>query len=281
MLLAAPVGCMLQRGHTARTLKYTVSTLLVSCALPSSSSTQLLTHSLTLHEPSTLSHYLPADIIGNLVDPSMGKPLATEEEIRVKHDTSTWAFDPVTGEHYFNWMNVTEMQYGFGRYNNPEMTYQAPLLHTVELTSLAAGQDYFYRVSDSCTIFHFRMPQYFYSDASAKQKGAVFPFSIGLTGDVGQTEVSLKSMEALAALEADAVLLVGDLSYADGYGPSWDSFGRAFEALASQVPVLTTGGNHEVSSRGGESERAARTVIASGILRRIHDYLFFYSDTKW
>lgn len=60
------------------------------------------------------------------------------------------------------------------------------------------------------------MPQYFYSDASEEEQEAVYPFSVGLTGDLGQTEVSLKSMEALAALEADAVLLVGDLSYADG-----------------------------------------------------------------
>jgi hypothetical protein len=178
----------------------------------------------------------------------MGKPRVTEEQIRELQDTSDWAFDPVTGEHYFNWDNVTEMQYGFGRYNNPDMYYQAPLLHTVEITGLVAGQEYFYRVSDSCTILRFRMPQFFYSGASQEEKDLVYPFSVGLTGDLGQTEVSLMSMAALAALDADAVFLVGDLSYADGYGNSWDTFGRAFEALASQVPVLTTGGNHEVGS---------------------------------
>lgn len=88
----------------------------------------------------------------------------------------------------------------------------------MEITDLIAGQEYFYRVSDSCTTFRFQMPQYFYAGASEEEQKAVYPFSVGLTGDLGQTEVSLKSMEALAALEADAVFLVGDLSYADGYG---------------------------------------------------------------
>ena len=64
---------------------------------------------------------LTVDIIHNLVDPSMGQPRMTEEQIRELQDTSDWAFDPVTGEHFFNWDNVTEMQYGFGLYNNPDM----------------------------------------------------------------------------------------------------------------------------------------------------------------
>lgn len=60
----------------------------------------------------------------------MGQPRVTEESIRELQDTSDWAFDPVTGDHYYNWANVTEMEYGFGHYNNPDMYYQVatPLL---------------------------------------------------------------------------------------------------------------------------------------------------------
>ena len=47
------------------------------------------------------------------------------------------------------------------------------------------------------------------------------------------------------------VLLAGDLAYADGFHPRWDSFGRMVEPLMARVPVLVTGGNHEVGS--GES----------------------------
>ena len=45
-----------------------------------------------------------------------------------------------------------------------------------------------------------------------------------------------------------AVLLAGDLSYADGYYSRWDTYGRMMEPLASTVPVMTTGGNHEFST---------------------------------
>ena len=55
------------------------------------------------------------------------------------------------------------------------------------------------------------------------------------------------SLAALAAMQPAAVVLVGDLSYADGWCPRWDSFGQLFETLAATVPVLTTGGNHELS----------------------------------
>lgn len=172
----------------------------------------------------------------------MGQPYVSAEEIIDLEDTSDWAFDPVTGDHYFNWANVTEIQYGIGAYNNPDMYYQSPLLHTIEIKGLVSGEEYFYRVSDSCTVFRFKMPHFYYSGASKVEQASVYPYKVELTGDLGQTEVSLKSMEALAALEADAVFLVGDLSYADGYGNAWDTFGRAFEALASAKPVLTTGG---------------------------------------
>jgi hypothetical protein len=190
-------------------------------------------------------------IIRNLLNPSMGEPLATEAEILSKEDTKGWAYDHATGEHYANWYNVTTVQYGFGQYNNPYMYYTSPLLHTVQLTNLKSDTTYYYRVSGSCEIYSFTTPVFYYSDdttSTEQQVESLYPFVVGLTGDIGQTDISLKSMAALAALESDVVLLVGDLSYADGYGDSWDTFGRAFETLASHVPVLTTGGNHEVQS---------------------------------
>ena len=37
----------------------------------------------------------------------------------------------------------------------------------------------------------------------------------------------------------------GDLSYADGYQPRWDSFGRLIEPSAARVPWQVIEGNHE------------------------------------
>ena len=46
--------------------------------------------------------------------------------------------------------------------------------------------------------------------------------------------------------QPDVVLMAGDLSYADGWGWRWDSYGRMVQRLAANVPVMTTVGNHEV-----------------------------------
>jgi 3',5'-cyclic AMP phosphodiesterase CpdA len=71
---------------------------------------------------------------------------------------------------------------------------------------------------------------------------------IGMTVDIGQTAVSNMSVTALQAMNPDIVILPGDLPYADGWGPRWDSFGRMIERLAANIPLLTTGGNHEIQS---------------------------------
>ncbi|CAK0897222.1 unnamed protein product [Prorocentrum cordatum] len=46
----------------------------------------------------------------------------------------------------------------------------------------------------------------------------------------------------------DSAIFPGDLSYADGFGPRWDSYGRLAEPLFSQLPTAYTVGNHEMSS---------------------------------
>ena len=76
-------------------------------------------------------------------------------------------------------------------------------------------------------IFTFTMP----NDAPAKPKSN---FIIGLTADIGQTDVSNASMVALGNLKADVILISGDLSYADGWHPRWDTFGRLWEKVVSQ-----------------------------------------------
>jgi hypothetical protein len=184
--------------------------------------------------------------------PPMGEPYTTSADVIKMEDTSTWAYDHKTGEHYANYKKVTSVYYGNGQYNNPDMSYQSPVLHTVALSSLLPDTTYYYRVSGSCDIHQFKIPPYSIALSSgstgveADVPESFYPLTLGLTGDLGQTEVSAKSMAALAALEPAAVLLVGDLSYADGWCPSWDTFGRLVESLASRVPVLTTGGNHEM-----------------------------------
>lgn len=42
-----------------------------------------------------------------------------------------------------------------------------------------------------------------------------------MVGDLGQTEDSVSTLEHMAASAPHSMLMVGDLSYADGYQPRW------------------------------------------------------------
>jgi UDP-2,3-diacylglucosamine pyrophosphatase LpxH len=65
---------------------------------------------------------------------------------------------------------------------------------------------------------------------------------------IGRTQVSAASLNALSAMNNSLILLAGDLSYADGYPKIWDAFGQLLQTLGSAVPVMSTGGNHEAAS---------------------------------
>ena len=70
---------------------------------------------------------------------------------------------------------------------------------------------------------------------------------LGLIGDLGQTTNSEQTMAHLSShVDAAAVLLVGDLSYADCEQTRWDSWREFVETDFARVPLLTLPGNHEV-----------------------------------
>jgi hypothetical protein len=174
-------------------------------------------------------------IVGNLYNPTLGAPEQTTRYIVSLEDTTSWAYDKTTGEHWANYYQYTSVHQGLGDYNNPYMVYDSPFVHTVTLTGLIPGQVYYYRPAASCigTVYRVTIP--------LPGTAAEYPLTVGMTCDLGQTLVSQVSVEALIALEPDVVLIGGDLSYADGYMPLWDSFGKMIEPLAANIPFLTTG----------------------------------------
>ena len=181
-----------------------------------------------------------------LVDPAMGTWRLPEEELLEIQNTVSWAsrlslFPFGRGSSY---TNRREPKLGLGSYKNPAEYYNSPVLCTVTIGPLAPGTTYSYTVAGSAETYSFTMPA-----SAAASPTDVFPFHLGLTADIGQTEVTRATVRQLrAALEgkAGAVLLAGDLSYADGYYHRWDTYGRMMEGLAARVPIMTTGGNHEV-----------------------------------
>ena len=68
---------------------------------------------------------------------------------------------------------------------------------------------------------------------------------LGLIGDLGQTENSAQTLEHLTATGAASVINVGDLSYADGYAPRWDSYMRLTAPHTQRVAWALIEGNHE------------------------------------
>lgn len=72
-----------------------------------------------------------------------------------------------------------------------------------------------------------------------------------IAGDLGQTYNSLSTLEHCKQTNAETILFVGDLSYADRYeyhdvGVRWDSWARFVEPSMAYQPWIWTAGNHEI-----------------------------------
>jgi len=183
--------------------------------------------------------------LGGLLHPALGAPSVTEVNVLSMQNTSGWAasYQLFPYGRTSSYSNPTALRSGLGHYKNPGMIYTSPLVCTATLASLLPGRTYGYRVAGHARNFSFTMPP----DAASID---TYPFTLGLTADLGQTRVSQANVEVLRrqaeANAVHAVLLAGDLSYADGWFSRWDTYGRMMEPLAATVPVMTTGGNHEI-----------------------------------
>ncbi|KAL1521121.1 hypothetical protein AB1Y20_022675 [Prymnesium parvum] len=190
----------------------------------------------------------------NLVVPQMGLPDLSLKRLVDMEDTSAWAFNPFTGArgaNYFHPEGAAQLHWGLGQYNNPQMVYDSPVIHTVALRGLSPGKAYGYHVAGHRRNYSFVLP------LEPRGDPPPYPFTFALTADLGQTAVSAVNVVRLREiLEAAppgrcAMLLGGDLAYADGFHPRWDTFGRMLEPLAARFPQLMIGGNHEMIAGEG------------------------------
>lgn len=171
-----------------------------------------------------------------LIDPMMGAPYETNAHVADLQDTSAWAFDKSTHEPWYNYhQQGPTATLGLASSANPYMYYDSPFIHTVYVNDLIPNQIYYYKPFNSCRTYSFSVPtvptDYSYSSSS------VYNFTLGLTADLGQTLVSNATINALIAMKPAAVLLVGDLSYADGWTPLWDNFGACSSIYVYQLSV--------------------------------------------
>ena len=139
----------------------------------------------------------------NLVKPAMGTTGASAAEIISISNTSSFAYDHITGKKWANYNNVKTFVPGQLASNNPYAYYDSPMIHTTILSDLIAGETYYYQPAEACKVYNFTMTP----------AVATYPFKAGLVADLGTTDVSAKSIAVLAAMRSDVVIFAGDLSF--------------------------------------------------------------------
>ncbi|KAF7061739.1 hypothetical protein CFC21_068408 [Triticum aestivum] len=158
-----------------------------------------------------------------------------------------------------SWVTASELGNGTVRYgpspDKMEMTaqgthtrydyfnYTSGFIHHCVLRNLKHGVKYYYAMGFGHTVRTF-------SFTAPPKPGPDVPFKFGLIGDLGQTFDSNSTLSHYEANGGDAVLFVGDLSYADAYplhdNRRWDSWARFVERSVAYQPWIWTAGNHEL-----------------------------------
>lgn len=123
--------------------------------------------------------------------------------------------------------------------------YTSGFIHHCTIDDLEFDTKYYYEVGldHKPRQFWFRTPP---------KVGPDVPYTFGLIGDLGQTYDSNKTLAHYESnpSKGQAVLFVGDLSYADHYplndNVRWDSWARFVERNVAYQPWIWTAGNHEL-----------------------------------
>lgn len=87
-----------------------------------------------------------------------------------------------------------------------------------------------------------------YDGSNQDSSGAVVPpIEVSLRGwdNRPATNTSLRMLAEVLHGGAGMLLLLGDISYARGFGAVWESMAAQLQPLASRVPLMTAPGNHE------------------------------------
>ncbi|KAH9326893.1 hypothetical protein KI387_007071, partial [Taxus chinensis] len=121
--------------------------------------------------------------------------------------------------------------------------YTSGYIHHCTLENLKYDTRYFYKIGLGNTTREF-------SFSTPPRLGPDVPYTSGIIGDLGQTFDSNRTFQHYLKTKGQAVLFVGDLSYADHYpfhdNRRWDTWGRFVEKSTAYQPWIWTVGNHEI-----------------------------------
>ncbi|MEN3001382.1 MAG: metallophosphoesterase family protein [Armatimonadota bacterium] len=122
--------------------------------------------------------------------------------------------------------------------------YETGIIYRALLTDLQPGQRYYYRVGSPqggfSRAYAFRMPQ-----------AGLHDFVFTAFADHGTTRYSVQNSRNVLRHNPTFHFIAGDLSYANGRQPIWDTYLEQLEVLAARIPVMVCFGNHE-NERIGE-----------------------------
>mmetsp|Transcript_3373 Transcript_3373/g.5194 ORF Transcript_3373/g.5194 Transcript_3373/m.5194 type:complete len:627 (-) Transcript_3373:79-1959(-) len=110
-----------------------------------------------------------------------------------------------------------------------------------------------------------RQDQMFKTAPMPTKKGLARPVKFGIVGDLGQTYNSTVTMlnilstidngdnghdqhshSTASVTPVTAVLIAGDMSYANSIQPQWDNWFTLMEPISHRVPIMVAAGNHEI-----------------------------------
>ncbi|XP_010113480.2 purple acid phosphatase 25 [Morus notabilis] len=122
--------------------------------------------------------------------------------------------------------------------------YTSGFIHHATVKRLKYDTLYFYELGRGNVTRHF-------SFKTPPEVGPDVPYTFGVIGDLGQTYDSNQTFEHYVSNpKGQAMLFVGDLSYADNHpfhdNRKWDAWGRFVEKSTAYQPWIWTAGNHEL-----------------------------------
>jgi len=152
--------------------------------------------------------------------------------------------------------------------------YATGVIYRALLQELEAGRRYYYRVGSAqggfSRAYAFRTPQ-----------RGLHNFVFTAFADHGTTRFSVQNSRNVAAVNPTFHFIAGDLSYADGRQPIWDTYLEQLELLAARVPVMVCFGNHENERIGDQRIGYIAAETRFAMPNKGHYYAFTISNARF
>jgi hypothetical protein len=117
------------------------------------------------------------------------------------------------------------------------LDYTSGYIKKVNVTGLMPSTTYYFKLTRGITT-------YIGNFTTVPAVGS--PITLTLVADVGTSIYSIETMQNQQKTGGQAILMIGDFSYADSFQPRWDVFQRLWEQFVGTKPLFYCQGNHEL-----------------------------------